>query len=75
MSVHDRAAARAVPRFNLTVIKYHGGCMQTFEYEGLTEREVEQRKALDIETWGYPALQGEHPFSGFYSLDFEVQRT
>jgi hypothetical protein len=44
MSVHTRAAILASHRFTLTVCIYHGGCAQYFEFEGLTEGQVEAKK-------------------------------
>jgi hypothetical protein len=46
MSVHDRAAARYVRRFTLTVCLYFRGCAQYLTFEGLTEHGVEDEKRL-----------------------------
>lgn len=66
MSAHDKAAARHARRFSLTVLRYSGGCMQTAEFDGLTEGEVEAHKALEREM--YP----ECPY-GSRGVSFEVQ--
>lgn len=47
MSAHDKAAARHARRFSLTVLRYGWGYMQTAEFDGLTDSEVEARKALE----------------------------
>jgi hypothetical protein len=44
MSVHTRSAVLASHRFTLTVCIYHAGCAQYFEFEGLTEGQVEDKK-------------------------------
>lgn len=67
MSVHDRAAARTVPRFTLTVCRYSHGCIQFAEFDGLTEREVEERKALERE------MLPECPW-GTRSVTFDVEK-
>lgn len=63
MRAHDRAAIRDIPRFSLTILRYSRGCLQTVEVDGLTERQVGERKAHERECW-----------SG-YELDFEVVRS
>jgi hypothetical protein len=44
MSIHTRSAVLASHRFTLTVCIYRGGCAQYFEFEGLTEGQVESKK-------------------------------
>lgn len=62
MSVHDRAAALSVPKFTLTTIRYSNGCMQVTEDDGLTAREVEDRKRFKRECWPAP----------YHDVSFEV---
>lgn len=50
MSVHDRAAANYARRFTLTVTRYAHGCMQTFEFDRLTQSGVEAEKKHQQET-------------------------
>jgi hypothetical protein len=65
MSAHDKAAARHARRFSLTVLRYGAGCMQTVEFDGLTESEVEAIKAVERE------MRPENPAYGT-GVDFEV---
>lgn len=66
MRAHDRAAARNVRRFTLTVCRYSNGCIQFAEFPSLTEREVEERKALERE------MMPECPW-GTRSVTFDVE--
>lgn len=65
MSAHDKAAARHARRFSLTVLRYGAGYMQTAEFHGLTDSEVEARKALERE------MRPTNPAYGI-DVDFEV---
>jgi len=66
MRAHDRAAARNVRRFTLTVCRYSNGCAQFAEFPSLTEREIEDRKALERE------MMPECPW-GSRSVTFDVE--
>lgn len=65
MSVHDKAAARNARRFTLTALRYSNGCMQTFEYPNLTQREIEEKKTEER------AMTPECPY-GSRMVTFEI---
>jgi hypothetical protein len=62
MSIHDRAAVRAVPKYTLTVSRYLDGCSQTVEFSGLSLDEVEAEKAVQRECYAN------------HELSFDVER-
>jgi hypothetical protein len=50
MSVHDKAAARERRAVTLEIVKHGEGYSQCWLVEGLTEREIDERKAMELST-------------------------
>lgn len=65
MSAHDRAAVLHAHRFTLTVTKTDSGAVQDWVIAGLTERQINAKKAYYRELYAYPGSP--------YTIHFDVE--